>query len=302
MPSFFIAALVAALAALAPATAAAPAGCSANNTYWYDSPSTKHGKKFANVKDFGALGDGVTDDTAAIHAALTTGRSPTYTTANVLAVYFPPGTYIVSASLPIYFYTFISGSPCAPSVVKMADNKGFGGYIFDGDSGQGEWGDDDDQFYRSRVASHPRALHAQVAPLSLVSQTPFPRSISHLTIVNGAGNAQATGIHWAQSQAAHLRNVTIDMSAGGKSGFFGENGSGGFIDGLTIIGGTIPFNFVRAPFGGCAARAPKAPAANHAPLPLPSARRATSNSPSTTCRSLARRARPPASTSFGAGR
>ena len=59
----------------------------------------------------------------------------------------------------------------------------------------------------------------------------------------GAGNPAATGLHWAESQAAHIRDVTIDMSAGGKSGFFGENGSGGFIDGLTVIGGAIPFNF-----------------------------------------------------------
>lgn len=131
-------------------------------------------------------------------------------------VYFPPGTYIVSASLPIYFYTFISGSPCAPSIIKTKDNANFGGYIFDGDSGDGEWGSDDDQFYRS---------------------------LSHITIVNGVGNTGATGIHWAQSQATYIRNVTIDMSAGGKAGFFGENGSGGFMDGLTIIGGTIPFDF-----------------------------------------------------------
>ena len=64
--------------------------------------------------------------------------------------------------------------------------------------------------------------------------------MSHLTLVMGAGNPSATGIHWAQSQAAHLRNVTIDMSASGKCGLFGENGSGGFMDGVTIIGGTIP--------------------------------------------------------------
>jgi glucan 1,3-beta-glucosidase len=71
----------------------------------------------------------------------------------------------------------------------------------------------------------------------------FYRSITHLTIVVSAGNPAATGMHWAESQAAHLRDVTIDMSSGGKSGFFGENGSGGFMDGVTVIGGDIPFNF-----------------------------------------------------------
>ena len=51
----------------------------------------------ANVKDFGATGDGTTDDTAAIQAAITyiysfanaggTGRPP--------ALYFPTGTYLI---------------------------------------------------------------------------------------------------------------------------------------------------------------------------------------------------------------
>lgn len=42
-----------------------------------------------NVKDYGAVGDGVTDDTAAIQAALTASGS----------VYLPPGDYKVSATL-----------------------------------------------------------------------------------------------------------------------------------------------------------------------------------------------------------
>ena len=42
-----------------------------------------------SVKDFGAVGDGTTDDTAAIQAALNTGKS----------IYFPEGTYIVSSTI-----------------------------------------------------------------------------------------------------------------------------------------------------------------------------------------------------------
>lgn len=44
----------------------------------------------ANVKDFGAVGDGVTDDAAAIQAALDSG----YTT-----IVFPPGTYLCGTAL-----------------------------------------------------------------------------------------------------------------------------------------------------------------------------------------------------------
>jgi hypothetical protein len=46
----------------------------------------------ANVRDFGAVGDGVADDTAAIQAALASGAS---------RVYIPQGTYAVSDYLRI---------------------------------------------------------------------------------------------------------------------------------------------------------------------------------------------------------
>jgi len=43
-------------------------------------------KDTVSVKDFGAVGDGVADDTAAIQAAVTAAKR----------IFFPPGTYIVS--------------------------------------------------------------------------------------------------------------------------------------------------------------------------------------------------------------
>lgn len=46
-----------------------------------------------NCKDYGAVGDGVADDTAAIQAALSAGNS------SDRAVYLPPGTYKISSTL-----------------------------------------------------------------------------------------------------------------------------------------------------------------------------------------------------------
>jgi hypothetical protein len=61
-----------------------------------------------NVKDFGAKGDGSTDDTAAIKAALAQSTS----------LYFPEGTYIVKETLHSESALFIDGDPKA--IIKAA--------------------------------------------------------------------------------------------------------------------------------------------------------------------------------------
>lgn len=50
---------------------------------------TRLEEEFTNVKDFGAIGNGVTDDTAAIQRALNASSN----------LYFPPGDYLISSSL-----------------------------------------------------------------------------------------------------------------------------------------------------------------------------------------------------------
>ncbi len=56
-------------------------------------------EQYVSVKDFGAVGDGVTDDTAAIQAALNSGQT------NIV---LPDGTYLVTASLAVPANVFLS--------------------------------------------------------------------------------------------------------------------------------------------------------------------------------------------------
>ena len=70
----------------------------------------------------------------------------------------------------------------------------------------------------------------------------FYRGIQHMNLVLGSTNPQATGIHWAESQATHIRDVYIDAT-GAAAGIFGENGSGGFIGDLVVVGGRIGISF-----------------------------------------------------------
>ena len=87
-----------------------------NQTYPGAAPFAASGYKvFRNVKSFGAMGDGVTDDTAAINNAIASGNrcgaTCTSSTITPAVVYFPPGTYLVSSPLIQYYNTQFLGDP-----------------------------------------------------------------------------------------------------------------------------------------------------------------------------------------------
>ena len=191
-------------------------------------PNPSGYKVFRNVKEYGArgmfmtvssdkptsdlscsLGDGQTDDTAAINRAISDGdrASPesrrTSTTTPAL-VYFPPGTYIISESIVDYYFTQLVGNPNNRPVIKATPEfKGMG--LIDGDKYQ----NDGNQGWTST-----NVFFRQIRNLVL-DLTAIPP---------GTG---ATGIHWPTGQASSLANLKIVMSSGSGTkhqGLFIENG------------------------------------------------------------------------------
>lgn len=66
-----------------------------------------------SVKDYGATGDGVTDDTTAIQAAIASGHK---------TIYFPIGTYLLSSAISLPSTTNLCGENKNVSIIKCATN------------------------------------------------------------------------------------------------------------------------------------------------------------------------------------
>ncbi|KPI42190.1 Glucan 1,3-beta-glucosidase [Cyphellophora attinorum] len=174
---------------------------------------------FRNVKDFGAVGDGVTDDTAAINLAISTGdrcgpgtcNSSTTTPATV---YFPAGEYLVSSSIKNFYDTQIIGNPNCLPVIKASANMT--SWVIDS-SGFGAT----NTFFR------------QIENL-ILDLTAVPPEVP------------VTGIFWPTAQATRLQNLVFKLSdAPGTQhqGVFISEGSGGIINDLVAYGGLYAFNW-----------------------------------------------------------
>ncbi|PKX93882.1 exo-beta-1,3-glucanase Exg0 [Aspergillus novofumigatus IBT 16806] len=177
---------------------------------------------YRNVKDFGAKGDGVTDDTAAINQAMSSGnrcgKGCDSSTTTPALVYFPPGTYVVSKPIIQYYYTQIVGDAVNLPVIKAsADFTGMA--VIDADP----YENDGSNWY--------------------TNQNNFFRAIRNLVIdLRAMPMSSGAGIHWQVGQATSLQNIRFEMIRGGgdankQQGIFMDNGSGGFMSDLTFNGG-----------------------------------------------------------------
>lgn len=216
----------------------ADATSTAQCSYWLEdiahngraafNPDPANYKVFRNVKDYGAKGDGVNDDTAAINAAISAGGrcapgSCQSTTTTPAIVYFPSGTYMISSSIIDYYYTQIIGNPnCLPTIKAFANFGGSGFGLIDGDP-----------YVNGNLAYGATNV--------------FWRQIRNLildTTLIPARNA-ATGIHWPTAQATSLQNIVFNLNPNAGTvhvGLFIESGSGGFMNDLVSYGGDIGFN------------------------------------------------------------
>lgn len=171
------------------------------SNFWYESithngispfiPGGTAWPVYRNVKDlaYGAKGDGVTDDTAAIQNAINAGNSFAGRTTNSLGttgqpavVYLPAGTYVLTAPIQLFVGTVIMGDPINPPTIKAS--AGFSGtfMIYGKDPNQG-------------------------------STTNFYIGIKNIIIdsTNVAASQTLTLLDWSIAQATQLSNVVSTL-------------------------------------------------------------------------------------------
>jgi len=144
-----------------------------------------------NVKDFGAKGDGVTDDTAAIQAALNAYPN------GQRIIYLPNGTYLVSDTLSWpagtpgtgndYKNTILQGQSERGAIIKLKDSAT--GFV--------------------DTATPKAVVFTGPAPAQR-----FGNSIRNLTVDTGVGNAGAIGVQFNASNQGSMRQVTIRSGDG----------------------------------------------------------------------------------------
>ncbi|KAI9832854.1 MAG: hypothetical protein M1826_001020 [Phylliscum demangeonii] len=214
------------------AVAALPAQQAAVSSYWLATvprqgvvpfnPDPAGYHIYRNVRDFGAKGDGTTDDTAAINAAIQAGNrcglGCDSSTVSPALVYFPPGTYLVSRPIvQMYLTQFVGDAVDIPTLKAAPSFVGIA--VIDADPYEA-WGQN---WY--------------------INQNNFFRQIRNFVIdLTALPPSQGTGIHWQVAQATSLQNIRFEMVRGGgaanqQQGIFMDNGSGGFMTDLTFHGG-----------------------------------------------------------------
>jgi hypothetical protein len=161
-----------------------------------------------NVKTYGATGNGVTDDTAAIQAAISATVSHQFSGARIL--YFPAGTYLVSSPLveknasgTWESYLTLQGENRATTIIKLTDNN---------------------------LSYQSSSTPADV--IDLGSQNPlnsqngggneaFDNYVFDMTIDVGKGNPGATALDFMGNNYCGIHNVTLQSSDPNHTGAVG---------------------------------------------------------------------------------
>lgn len=186
-------------------------------------------KVYRNVKDYGAKGDGETDDSDAINLAISDGQrcgqGCAGSTTEPALIYFPPGTYIVTEIIYLYYYTMLIGHPTCLPVIKAS--KKFQRQSNDPNA-------DEVLFKTNPYGGNGKPWWG--------ATNVFWRQVANFEfdITEVAPTRKLIAIQWPSSQATSLTNIVFKLSAASNTRHIGlqiTEGSGGYVGDLVLTGG-----------------------------------------------------------------
>lgn len=151
---------------------------------------------------FNAVGDGVSDDTAAIQAAIHAALNNSETTGAEQIVYFPAGTYLISTTLWGRLDTNANPALGTPQF----------GMILQGESETGSIIRLQDATFTNPASPQPMIWFG--ANSHTEGNDAFDNYLRDLTIDSGSGNPGAVGVDFLGNNNAALRRVTIRSGDG----------------------------------------------------------------------------------------
>lgn len=195
LPALIVAAALLCLAP--PPTSPARATASQDATLQADGPLAFPPGFMKSIKDYGAKGDGATDDTAAIQRALNEDRvdasgnplypSPDDYNGRPKALFFPAGVYLVSTTVSwVGCCLSIQGQGSGATTIRLKD----------------------------RAAGFNDAANARPVIKTEGGNESFRQNIRDLTVDIGSGNPGAAGIDYISNNSGALQNVVIRSGDG----------------------------------------------------------------------------------------
>jgi glucan 1,3-beta-glucosidase len=202
---------------------------STTSNYWYEniyhnglSPFAQNSSYviFRNVKSYGAVGDGITDDSSAIQAAINDqGRGPggngAGTTGSPAVIYFPQGTYLMKGSIQLYVDTVLIGDPTNRPVLKAASSFPSSALVY------------------AKDPAFDATINFYIAIKNLILDSTAVSASQAITLLD-----------WSVSQATQLTNVMFNMPDYSQHTGIAmpENGSGTYMGNLQFVGGLVGIN------------------------------------------------------------
>ena len=172
---------------------------------------------FVNVRDFGAVGDGKTDDTVAIQAAI--DSLPAFTRRNpfsVKPIFFPNGVYLVSRTLKR-----IGGDGrFEPGLALVGESEaGVTLRLKDDAPGFNDPGKDEAVlFFASGLMGGSSTAGGKDYVGTGEGNDAYQNYVQSMTINTGHGNHGAVGIDFLANNIGAIRNVRVIAPSSGKTG------------------------------------------------------------------------------------